>query len=230
MLFVVLTCATKLSLWAWWQRFVFSALLAGFVWRSEQYAVLQSKTQLADLLQNTEALQNIAVLVTIETAFNFGFCVYWFTSAYDKKESVKHRSRAVLATFLKYYPSLLIFPVMFYVLTQTIFTAVGVDFGLSTMAVAIATLLLLPLLAEGMKWVVRDAEGRVETLLVLSCLVCVLGLATTVTSKMIYRSNETPTDWKMVSLAIGIFAILFAAGYFGSKLKWHFKKNDLTTK
>lgn len=225
MLFVVLNCATKLSLWNWWQRFAFSTLLAAFVWWSERYAVLQSKTQLADLLQNTEALQNMAVLVTIETAVNCAFCFTWFGLT-----SPSGRGWRVLYSSLKYYPSLLIFPVMFYVLTQTMFTAVGVDFNLSTVVVAIATLLLLPLLAEGMKWLVQDAEGRVETLLVLSCLVCVLGLATTVTSKMIYRANESPTDWQMVSLAIGIFVILFAAGYFGSKLKWRFKKNDLASK
>lgn len=213
MLFVVLSCATKLSLWTWRQRFAFSTVLAAFVWWSERYAVLQSKTQLADLLQNTESLQNIAILITIETAVNGVFCLCY----------PRH-------TVLKYYPSLLIFPVMFYFLTQALFMAVGVDFTFTTVAVAVGTFLVLPLLTEGMKWLVRDAGGRVEILLLLSCLVCILGLASTVTNKMIYRANEAPTDWRMVGLAVVIFCILFLVGYLGSKLKWRFKRNNLNMK
>jgi len=228
MLFVVLNCATKLSLWNWWQRFAFSAVLAAFIWWSERYAVLQSKTQLADLLQNAEALQNMAVIVTIESAVNFGFC-FWYFSEQRVVSSEKYplRSHYSLHTthssLIKYYPSLLIFPVMFYVLTQTMFMAVGVDFSVSSIAVAALTFVLLPLLAEGMKWFIADADGRVEIHVLLSCLVCVLGLATTVTSKIIYRANEAPIDWQMVSLAIVIFIIFFVAGFLGSKLKWKLK-------
>lgn len=232
MLFVVLNCATKLSLWNWWQRFAFSAVLAAFIWWSERYAVLQSKTQLADLLQNAEALQNMAVIVTIESAVNFGFCFWWFGEVNSEELRVKNSKPSqknfslftIHYSLLKWYPSLLIFPVMFYVLTQTMFMAVGVDFAVSSIAVAALTFVLLPLLAEGMKWFIADADGRVEIHVLLSCLVCVLGLATTVTSKMIYRANEAPIDWQMVSLAIVIFVILFVAGFLGSKLKWRWKK------
>lgn len=218
MLFVVLNCATKLSLWNWWQRFAFSGVLAAFVWWSERYAVLQSKTQLAEYLQNVEILQNMAVIVTIESAVNFGFCFLWFGE--------RRASSSAYHFLLKYYPSLLVFPVMFYVLTQTMFVAVGIDFSTTSMIVAALTFILLPLLAEGMKWFIADAEGRVEIHVFLSCLVCVLGLATTVTSKMIYRANETPIDWQMVSIAIIVFIVLFIAGYLGSKLKWKIKKSN----
>lgn len=227
MLFVALNCATKLSLWNWWQRFAFSALLAAFVVWSQRYAVLQSKTQLADLLQNVTALQNMAVIVTIESAINFAFCACWFGDAYEKGEGKGMERRGQFKTqnskfknLLKWYASLLVFPVAFYILTQTMFAATGVDFDVTSVSVAVAMLVLLPLLAEGIKWFITDNDERVELHALFSCFVCILGLTSTVTSKMVYRANESPIDWRMVAMSIVVFAVLFIAGYFGAKLKW----------
>lgn len=218
MLFVALNCAAKLSLWKWWQRFTFSALLAAFVVWSERYAVLQSKTQLADLLQDTVALQNMAVIVTVESAVNFGFCACWFGDAYIG-EKPRWWQRV-----LKWYASLLVFPVMFYALTQTMFAATGVDFGLTSLAVAFTALIALPLLAEGMKRFVPDGDGRVELHVLLSCFVCVLGLISTVTGKIVYRAAEEPVNWRMVAAALIAFAVLFAAGYVIARLEWRLSK------
>jgi len=214
MLFVALNCAAKLSLWPWRQRFLFSAAVALFTWWSQRYAVLQSKTQLADLLQNVAALQNMAVIVTIESAVNFGFCSRWLNDAYSAQGCKWWES------LLRWYPSLLVFPVMFYLLTQTMFMAVGVDFGVSAAAVAAVALVGLPLLAEGFKLYMPDGDGRVELHVLLSCFVCVLGLISTVTGKIVYRSTEEPVNWRMVCVAVAVFAVLFAAGFIGSRLKW----------
>lgn len=212
MFFVTLNCAMKISLWDWKRRLAFSAVLAVFVWWSRRYAMLQSKTQIADLLQDITALQNMAVLVTIESAVNFAFCAYRFGDAAENRKWWR--------SVLEWYPSLLVFPVMFCVLTQAMFMAVGVDFAVTSAAVAIAAFVLLPLLAEGMKRLVPHTEGRVEAHLLLSCLVCVLGLISTVTGRMIYQANNTPVDWQMASAAALAFVILFFAGFFGSRLKW----------
>jgi len=219
MLFVTLNCAIKLSMWKWWQRFAFSLLLAAFVVWSERYAVLQSKTQLADLLQNTVQLQNMAVIVTIESAVNFGFCACWFGDAYARSPKWWQRG-------LMWYASLLVFPVSFYVLTQTMFAATGIDFGITTMTVAAAWLIVLPLLAEGMRLLVPDTDGRVELHVLLSCFVCILGLISTVTGKIIYRASESPTDWQMIGIAIAVFIALFAVGFTGARLKWKLKANN----
>lgn len=216
MLFVAFNCAAKLSLWPWRKRFAFSAAVALFVWWSQRYAVLQSKTQLADLLQNVTALQNMAVIVTIESAVNFGFCSRWLNDAYSTQGCKWWES------MLRWYPSLLVFPVMFYLLTQTMFMAVGVDFGISAAAVAAAAFFGLPLLAEGVRWYMPDSDGRVELHVLLSCFVCVLGLISTVTGKIVYHAAEEPVNWRMVGLAVVVFAVLFAAGFIGSRLKWRF--------
>ena len=73
LLFIFLNCVMKLSLWQWWQRFIYSLALGGFAYWSMDYAMLQSKTRIADYLQNTAVLQNMAIIVTIESVFCLAF-------------------------------------------------------------------------------------------------------------------------------------------------------------
>lgn len=223
MLFITLNCVFKLSLWRWWQRAVYCVVLGAFVWWSQRYAILQSKTQIADYLQNSVALQNVAIIVTLESVFCFGFVAC-------RLNDVKSRWWARL---LWWYPSLLMFPVMFYALTQTIFTAVGIDFNTTAIALAAATVILLPLLAEGARWLVPDDDGRVEMHLLLTCFVCVLGLLSTQNGKMVYHVKEQPLDLKMIALSLTAFILLFVVGFIASRLKWRLRgrvyhKNSIT--
>lgn len=75
MLFIVINCSFKLSFWKLWQTVIYSLIAGLFVAGTWQYAILQSKTQIADYLQNTEALQNMAIIITLESALCFGYCV-----------------------------------------------------------------------------------------------------------------------------------------------------------
>lgn len=217
MLFILLNCVFKLSLWPWWQRIAYSVILAAFVYWSQEYAILQSKTQLADYLQNTVALQNMAIIVTIESVFCFGFVACYLQDAYDSRPRWWQR-------VLYWYPSLLMFPVMFYALTQTIFTMVGVDFGVTALAFAAGVIVGIPLLAEGVKWLLPERDSRVEIQLLLTCFVCVMGLLSTENGKMLYKVNEAPIDLKMVAVSVGVFVVLFITGYAATTLKWKFRK------
>ena len=68
MLFIVINCSFKLSFWKLWQTVIYSLIAGLFVAGTWQYAILQSKTQIADYLQNTEALQNMAIIITLSCA------------------------------------------------------------------------------------------------------------------------------------------------------------------
>ncbi len=219
MVFILLSCGFKLSQWGWTARVVFGALLAAFVVWSEQYAVQQSKTQLADYLANVAALQNMAVIVTIDSVFCFGHAFCYFQDRYAAGEKPKW-----WLTILKWYPSLLMFPVTFYAFTQTLFVAVGVDFAITTWAFAAACLIGLPLIAEGCKWLVPERDGRVEMQLLSGCFVCVLGLISTESGKMVYKVQEAKTDWHMIAVAVGIFAVLFALGVIIDRIKYRLKR------
>ena len=57
-LFILVNCLLKLSFWKGWQAALFGLICGIFITATYPVAILQSKTQLADYLQNTVALQN----------------------------------------------------------------------------------------------------------------------------------------------------------------------------
>lgn len=220
--FILLSCTFKLSQWGWTARIVFGVLLGAFVLWSEPFALQQSKTQLADYLSNSTALQNMAVIVTLDSVFCFGYVFCYFQDLY----ATPLWKRKWWLAVLKGYPSMLMFPVVFYVFTQTLFVAVGVDFSLTTWAFAAACAIGLPLVAEGCKWLVPECDGRVEMQLLAGCFVCVLGLLSTESGKMVYKVQETATNWHMLALSAGIFAVFFALGILIDRIKFRIKHKN----
>ena len=213
MLFIAINCAFKLSLWKWWQAGIYSLIVATFVMLTYPYAILQSKTQIADYLQNTEALQNMAVIITLESALCFGFCVTYLRGLYGKKNPW-------WAELLWWYPSLLLFPVAFYFLTECIFTFVGTPFATVACLVAVLTLAVIPALARLVKWLVPEKDLRLEVHFLVSLFVCILGLLTTVNGKTVYAATDEPINWNAATLALSLFVGLFIVGYVWNQIKY----------
>ena len=213
-LFIVLNCVFKLSLWPLWQQLLYSLLLGAFAWWSVRYAVLQSKTQIADFLQDTSAMQTVAILVTIESAVGLSFCLNRLQDG---------SSRRWLRTLLYAYPSLLMFPVVFYLLTQTVFAATGVDFTTTAQLFALGVMLLLPVLSAAVRWMLPDETSRLELHLLLTIFVCVLGLVATEHGRMVYAVKESPVDWHTLGFTLGVFLLLTVVGFLLNRLKWHIR-------
>ena len=213
MLFIAINCAFKLSLWRWWQAGIYSLIMAVFTVLAYPYAILQSKTQIADYLQNTEALQNMAVIITLESALCFGFCVTYLRGLYGKKNPW-------WAKLLWWYPSLLLFPVVFYCLTEAIFTFVGIAFTTTAYIVAAIVLIAIPALAKAVQYLVPEKDLRLEIHFLVSLFVCILGLLTTVNGKAVYAAVDEPVNWNAVTLALSLFVILFIVGYVWSQIKY----------
>ncbi len=213
MLFIAINCVLKLSFWSWWQAAVYSLIAAVFTVMMYPYAILQSKTQIADYLQNTVALQNMAVVITLESALCFGFCVTYLRGLFGKKNPW-------WARLLWWYPSLLLFPVLFYCLTELIFALTGVPFTTTAYTLAGIVLVALPLLAWLMRYLVPEADLRLEVYFLISLFVCILGLLTTVNGKTIYAAVDEPTNWSAVALSVLLFVVLFLVGFVWNRLKF----------
>lgn len=215
MLFIVINCAFKLSLWKWWQAGVYGLIVAIFTILSCPYAILQSKTQIADYLQNTVALQNMAVVITLESALCFGFCVTYLRGFYGKRNPW-------WAKLLWWYPSLLLFPVLFYGLIEAIFAFVGIPF--TSVAYIIAAMAFVAVLAFPalIRYLIPEKDLRLEIHFLTSLFVCILGLLTTVNGKTVYAAVDEPINWSAIILAISLFVGLFIIGYVWSYLKYPF--------
>lgn len=223
MLFIVINCILKLSFWKWWQSALFGLVCAVFIIWVKQYAILQSKTQINDYLMNREALQDAAVLVTIESAICFAFCFAALRNLFGRK--IK---RWLLPLY--WYPSLLLFPVLFYILTQTIFSMSGTDFDTISYAVAGISLIVLPIAAYGIRYLFPEKELRLEVHFLVSLFVAILGLLTTVNGNVTYAAAEEPINFKALGLSLGLFIITFLIGYGWNKARWIIMQKKKTNK
>lgn len=220
MLFIVINLFLKLSFWKWWQVLIFSLLAAVFVLVMKQFAIMQSKTQLNDYFLNNEALQNAAVLVTVESAIGFTFC---FAALRNKFENGKKR----WIQFLYWYPGLLVFAVIFYLLTQSIFNMSGADFDKVTRFVAGGVLVVVPAAAFIIRKILPEKEFRLEVHFLVSLFIAITGLLITVSGNVTYAVVREPLNIKALVMASALFAAAFLTGYFWNRLKWRFlQKRD----
>ncbi len=219
MMLVVLNCAMKTSLWTFGPRLAFALLLGAFAYWSIDYAVMQSKTQIDNWLHRADVLQGMAIIVTLESAIGVMYC---FSSLNDDGKKARGRFFRLL---LHAYPSLLVFPVVFYGLTKLLFLQVGMDFSTTSLIYAITVMATSLLCAVLARWLLPPEDLRIEAHLWLTVMVCVLSLLLTQNGEIIYRSNVSVVDWTSLVLTLAASVFVMAVGFIGSKLKWKSKNN-----
>ena len=111
------------------------------------------------------------------------------------------------------------FPVVFYLLTQTVFASTGVDFSTTGLLFAAGLTVGLPIVAEIVFRILPEATSRVETYLLLMVFITVLGLIATETGRMVYSVKEEPTDLRALLLTFSGFALMFLVGIVVNKIK-----------
>lgn len=217
LLFIFINTLLKLSFWRWWQTVIFAAVCAAFTVWICPYTASQSKTQMVELMSSNQVMQDLAVLVTLESALCIGYCFVALKEIFGKK--VKY-----WGVFLFFYPGLLVFPALFYLQTQAVFSMPGMDFNAISYVMAAGILVLLPLLSFGIKYIFPEKDFRLEVHFLVSLFICVIGLICTADGKVTYAAADEPMNWKAFAFASGLFVGLFLVGYVWYKLKWTFIK------
>ena len=213
MLLILINCVLRLSFWKPWQAALFGLICAAFIIWMCQFAILQSKTQLADYLKNTRVMQDAAVLITIESALCFAFCFATLREMFGKK---KKR----LVKLLYWYPSLLVFPVLFYALTQIVFAMPGTDFSTISYVLAGVVFVGLPVLSYLARFPYPEKELRLEVYFLATLFVCIIGLITTVNGNVTYTTVDEPLNIKALLLSFAFFVSAFLIGFCWDRAKW----------
>ena len=91
------------------------------------YAIEQSKTQIADWLSDNQLMLDTSVVLTLEIVVQMAFCLLAVHVA--NYSPVKNRMM-VAYRLLYWFPGVLIIPVLFFGLTQAIFSFPGISFKL----------------------------------------------------------------------------------------------------
>lgn len=217
MLFVLVNCILKLSFWKWWQTVLFGLPAAAFILFTCDYATQQSKTQIADYLQNKMILQDVAVLITLESVICFSFCFAALRDLFGKQ--AKRWTKP-----LYWYPSLLIFLVLFAFQTLFIFSFPGIDFSTISYLLALGAFVVFGIMPSLVRYLIPETEFRLEVHFLVSLFVCILGLLTTVNGEVTYAATEQTINRSAVLFALSLFALLFLLGFGWNQIKWRMRQ------
>ena len=100
------------------------ALFVGLMW---PYAIEQSKSQISDWLADSSLMLDVAVILSLEVVIQMAFCIL---AAHIQTSGKVKPITIWIYRVLRWFPGVLIFPVLFSILVSAIFALPGVSFSL----------------------------------------------------------------------------------------------------
>ena len=196
------------------------ALFVGLMW---PYAIEQSKSQISLWLADSSLMLDIAVVLTLEVAIQMAFCI--LSAHITTSEKVKPITIWAYR-ILRWFPGVLIFPVLFSLLVSAIFALPGVAFSFVAWTVAAIVFVAIILGCRAVRWLLPEKEIRLELLFLANALIAILGVIATVNGRTAV-AGMSEVNWS----ALGGIVVLLAAGLivgavaYRIKLKRIIKKN-----
>lgn len=196
-----------------WYRLGFCLLLGVFVFVSHGYAIELNKLQVQQLLSTQDSLLDISFVVMIDSILSVYFCVARLGGS-DSSKVKRYMS------VLRYMPSLLVFPAIFYIHVNLFFSIVATDFMLITSGWALFVVLLFVVASLFMRRLFAEKELPIEIILILTLLLFMLTVCSTVfhPSATVYGSG-TPVDWIECVTTLGLLIIIMLVGYIFSDIR-----------
>lgn len=185
-----------------------AVVAAGFVIVMWPYAIEQSKTQITDWLSDSSLMLNTAVVLTMEVALQMAFCLLSVHVAHVSP--VKKRMKWAWQV-LYWFPGILIFPVLFFGLTQLIFALPGISFR---QVAWVFGGMILPGILLGrwvIRWIIPENDLRLELFFLTNALVAILDVMATVNGRTAVEGTATVNGPALIG-CIGIFAAGSALG------------------
>ena len=168
------------------------------------WAIEQSKNQIADWLADSVLMLDMAVLLTLEVALQMTFCV---VAAHIHTAGRVKPSVVWIYRLLRWFPGLLVFPVLFSLLVAAIFALPGISFPLTAWSLAATVAVAIPLGRWALKHLLPEKEIRLELLFLTNALIAILGIIATVNGRTAV-AGVTSVDWP----ALGGVMSFVAAG------------------
>lgn len=181
------------------------ATFAGWMW---PYAIEQSKSQIANWLANQPLMLDTSVILSIEVCIQMAYAMLAVHVANDYP--VKPRTMRAYR-FLRWFPGLLIFPVLFSGLVYLIFAFPGISFQTIAWSYAAFILIAIPCARYLIIYLLPEKELRLELFFLTNALVAILGIVATVNGKT-SAAGVSEIDWKAL---IGVTAITLTGGILG---------------
>lgn len=189
----------KLTCHSWPGRISLGAVCALFILLTYDTATTQSKAQIADWLSTPELMLDMSVWLTIDVAFQIFYCVL----AAKALTMPISRMENILMKLGLWIPGILIFPVLFAILTEMIFTMTGINFATIAWCLALAVAVMLPLLAYATSWLIPEKDIRLEMLFMVSLIIAALGIVATVNGRTAAIGTNS-VEWQALAAFIAL--------------------------
>ena len=180
---MMLVCFNYIMKQTYWKKYavvcsaIVCALFMGLMW---PYAVEQSKSQIAGWLSDSALMLDVAVILTLEVAVQMAFCVL---SAHIQTTVEVKPLTLWIYRILRWFPGVLIFPVLFSLLVSLIVALPGTSFQLVAWSAAAAVFVAIPIATFGVTRLLPEKEIRLEVLFLSNALIAILGVVATVNGR-----------------------------------------------
>ena len=148
---------------------------------------------------------DLAVLLTLEVALQKTFCV---VAAHIHTAGRVKTSIVRIYRLLRWFPGLLIFPVLFSLLVAAIFSLPGMSFPLVAWSLAAVVAAVIPLGRWALKHLLPEREIRLELLFLANALIAILGVIATVNGRTavarVTAGDRPPLGGVMAFVAAGL--------------------------
>jgi len=197
----------------WWVWGAVVAVGTGLAW---PLAATQSKTQLADFLQNPAMMGDAAVLLTLEVALMLAWCIADRQAEDGRWRWLRRAARGMLAVF----PGVVSLLALFSLLTHLTFSLTGTSFTLISWSLAAAVLVAMPALTWLLRWLLPERELRLELLFMLNLGIGALGIVATVNGRTAVEGSAS-VDWLQLASVAALCLLGLVAGLLLRKRKTH---------
>lgn len=194
---------------------VISVICALFVGLIYPYAIEQSKSQISAWLSDTQLMLDTSVVLTVEVMLQMSFCMlaaYMLTAGAVKKRTLW------CYRILRWFPGILIFPVLFSALVAVIFAFPGVEFSTVAWWMAAVIAVAIPLGTWLLRWLLPEKELRLELLFLCNALIAILGVIATVNGRTAVK-GVGDVDWGALTGLLVLVCVGAASGVLIRTLK-----------
>lgn len=188
------------------------ALFVAFAW---PWAIEQSKSQIQDWLNNPQLMLDTAVVLFIEVVIQMAYCLM----AVHLMNTGKVRRRTLfIYKLLRWFPGLLIFPVLFHIETQCMFWLTGMEFSTVAYGLAAIVFVAIPLFTWAIKWLIPEKELRLEIFFLSNALIAILGIIATVNGRTAV-AGISEVNWAALACMAGLTLLFAIVGFILHRMK-----------
>lgn len=209
---MILVCFNYLLKQTFWNNLavgIGTVILVLFILFTWEYSIEQSRTQIADWLSDTALMRDVSVIITFDVIVQMS---YTLLAIHVYNDYPVERRTIYVYRILKFFPTVLIFPTIFSVLTALIFLFPGTEFSTIAYVFAAIVAVFVPITSKYVILsVLPEKELRLELLFVTNALIMILGVVATVNGRTSAIGSNTIDLYSLLG-TIGIAVVFIGFG------------------